>query len=108
MEQQSAVAALAALAHDARLGIFRLLVVAGNEGLGAGMIAERMEIPKATLSFHLKELNHAGLIESTRDGRSITYSMRPEGIRSLLEFLTRDCCQGRPELCALPTTDCCQ
>ncbi|MDA0814512.1 MAG: metalloregulator ArsR/SmtB family transcription factor [Verrucomicrobia bacterium] len=106
MEQHSAIIALSALAHDARLSIFRMLVVAGSEGLGAGMIAECMEIPKATLSFHLKELNRAGLIESTRDGRAITYAMRPDGIRSLLAFLTQDCCEGRPELCSFPS-DCC-
>lgn len=106
MEPKFAVTALSALAHDARLAIFRMLVVAGPKGLGAGSIAEKMGIPKATLSFHLKELSHAGLVDSTRDGRKITYSMRPDGIRDLLAFLTQDCCQGRQELCSLPSNCC--
>ncbi|MGK0188783.1 MAG: ArsR family transcriptional regulator [Verrucomicrobiales bacterium] len=105
MEQKSAVIALSALAHDARLAIFRLLVVAGIDGIQAGVIAQELGIPKATLSFHLKELSHAGLIKSSRQGRTITYVMLPDGIRNLLTFLTQDCCQGRQELCLLPT-DC--
>ena len=99
MEIKQAVIALTALAQESRLRIFRLLVPAGEDGLAAGEIAERLEIPPATLTFHLKELNHAGLVESRREGRSIFYSLRVEGMRELLTFLADDCCQGHPELC---------
>ena len=68
----------------------------------AGEIAERLDIPSATLTFHLKELSHAGLVESRREGRSIIYSLRVEGMRDLLTFLTKDCCKGQPELCGTP------
>lgn len=98
MKLNEAVVALAALAQPSRLQVFRLLVSSGD-GLCAGDIAERLELPKPTLSFHLKELNQAGLIEARRDGRVIHYRVRIEGIRDLMGFLTEDCCQGRPELC---------
>lgn len=104
MKIKQAVIALTALAQESRLGVFRLLVPAGEAGLPAGEIAERLAIPAATLSFHLKELTHAGLIESRREGRSVIYSLRVEGMRELLSFLARDCCQDRPELCGLPGT----
>jgi DNA-binding transcriptional ArsR family regulator len=99
MRTTQAVIALAALAQESRLRVFRLLVPAGEDGLAAGDIAERLDIPPATLTFHLKELSHAGLIQSQREGRSIRYSLRVESIRDLLEFLTHDCCQGHPEVC---------
>jgi ArsR family transcriptional regulator, arsenate/arsenite/antimonite-responsive transcriptional repressor len=99
MEIKQAVRALTALAQESRLAVFRLLVRAGSPGLRAGEIAEALGIPPATLTFHLKELTHADLVESRRDGRSIIYSLRCDGMRELLTFLTRDCCQGQPELC---------
>ena len=99
METKQAVLALTALAQESRLRLFRLLVPAGEEGLAAGDIAEQLGVPPATLTFHLKELSHAGLIESQREGRSIRYSLCVAGMRELLTFLTQDCCQGRPELC---------
>lgn len=99
MEVKSAVIALTALAQETRLRIFRLLVQAGPEGIAAGDIAEELDIPAATLTFHLKELSHAGLIDSEREGRSIRYALRVEGIRDLLNYLLHDCCKGRPELC---------
>ncbi|MEM7698966.1 MAG: metalloregulator ArsR/SmtB family transcription factor [Verrucomicrobiota bacterium] len=105
MELLSAVASLGALAQPARLETFRLLVKAGREGCCAGDLSRSLGIPKNTLSFHLKELNRAGLVVAKREGRSIRYSIRQEGIRDLLLFLTEDCCQGRPELC-LPETAC--
>ena len=101
MEIKQAVIALTALAQESRLRIFRLLVPAGEAGLAAGEIAERLEIPSATLTFHLKELSHARLIESRREGRSILYSLRVDGMRELLTFLADECCQSHPELCVV-------
>jgi ArsR family transcriptional regulator len=101
MEIKQAVLALTALAQESRLRVFRLLVPVGKSGLPAGEIAEQVGIPSATLTFHLKELNHAGLVESRRDGRSVVYSLRVEGMRELLTFLARDCCKGEPELCGV-------
>lgn len=99
MKINDAVSALGALAQPARLRIFRLLVRSGDDGMCAGDLAKRLRLPKPTLSFHLKELNNAGLIDASRDGRSIIYRLRKEGIQRLMHFLTEDCCQGRPELC---------
>jgi len=99
MELSDAVSALASLAQTNRLEIFRLLVRRGSEGMGAGDLAAEIGLPKPTLSFHLKELVNAGLIESERSGRSIRYRLREAGMRQLMVFLTEDCCQGRPELC---------
>ena len=99
MEVKSAVIALTALAQETRLRIFRFLVQAGTQGIAAGEIAKELDIPAATLTFHLKELSHAGLIDSEREGRSIRYALRVEGIRDLLNYLLHECCQGRPELC---------
>lgn len=109
METKAAVTALSALAQESRLAMFRLLVVAGPEGVPAGEIGAELSIPPATLSFHLKELTHAGLIESRREGRSIHYSLCVSAMQELLEFLVKDCCKGRPELCgAAITTACCE
>lgn len=102
MEITDAVAALSALAQPSRLGVFRLLVSRGTRGLTAGEIAERLDLPANTLSFHLAHLAQAGLVDAEREGRFIRYRLAPEGIRGLIEFLAEDCCQGRPELCALP------
>jgi ArsR family transcriptional regulator, arsenate/arsenite/antimonite-responsive transcriptional repressor len=102
MEVKQAVISLTALAQESRLRVFRLLVPSGETGLPAGEIAERLEIPPATLTFHLKELTYAGLVESRREGRSIIYSLRCDAMRDLLTFLAKDCCQGHPELCGSP------
>ena len=93
------VAALAALAHRHRLRIFRLLVKRGPSGMPAGEIAERVGIGPTNTSFHLKELDRAGLLRATRDGRYVRYAVHVDGMRKLLSYLTEDCCQGRPELC---------
>ncbi|MFV1968353.1 MAG: ArsR/SmtB family transcription factor [Pirellulaceae bacterium] len=98
-EIHEAVTALSALAQESRLRVFRLLVKQGPGGMRAGTIAAELDIPPATLSFHLKELVHAGLIESRREGRSIIYGLNAPAVRGLMAFLTEDCCQGRPELC---------
>jgi ArsR family transcriptional regulator, arsenate/arsenite/antimonite-responsive transcriptional repressor len=99
MEEKAALAALAALAHETRLAVFRLLVTAGPSGLPAGEIAERVGVVASTLSFHLKELDRAGLLRSWRRQRQVFYAAHYEGTRGLLTFLTRDCCQGHPEIC---------
>jgi DNA-binding transcriptional ArsR family regulator len=96
MDTQSAVRALAALAQDSRLEVFRLLVEAGPEGLPAGAIAERIGIPSSTLSFHVKTLAQAGLVESRQDGRYIHYSADFTAMNSLVAFLGENCCGGRP------------
>ena len=99
MEINRAVDALAALAQETRLAAFRLLVQAGANGLAAGAIAERLAVPSSTLSFHLKELDRAGLVRSWRVQRQIRYAADYEGMRRLLTFLTADCCNGHPEIC---------
>lgn len=100
MELKNAVAALSALAHDGRLSVFRMLVQAGPEGLAAGEIARRLDVPPNTLSSNLNILSNAGLIDSRREGRSIIYTARYENMTELLEFLMQDCCAGSPEICA--------
>jgi ArsR family transcriptional regulator len=99
MEEKAALAALAALAHETRLAVFRLLVTAGPSGLPAGDIAERVGVVASTLSFHLKELDRAGLLRSWRRQRQVFYAADFEETRGLLTFLARDCCQGHPEIC---------
>jgi ArsR family transcriptional regulator, arsenate/arsenite/antimonite-responsive transcriptional repressor len=99
MEERTALAALAALAHETRLAVFRMLVAEGPSGLSAGEIAERVGVVASTLSFHLKELERAGLLRSWRRQRQIFYAADIEGTRGLLTFLTRDCCHGHPEIC---------
>jgi len=98
MKTPQAVKALAALAQDTRLAIYRMLVQQGPEGLSAGTIAERLDLPGATLSFHLKELANAGMVESRQDGRFVFYSANYEQMNGLLGYLTENCCQG--ESCA--------
>jgi DNA-binding transcriptional ArsR family regulator len=99
MKERDFVAALAALAHQHRLRIFRLLVKQGASGLPAGEIAEKVGISATNMSFHLKELDRAGLVRATRQGRYVRYAVDVEGMRRLLTYLTEDCCQRRPELC---------
>ncbi len=93
METQAAVAALSALAQDTRLEIFRLLVQQGPQGLPAGVLAERLGTPAATLSFHLAQLRHAGLCVSRRDGRQIVYAADYARMSALLAYLTENCCR---------------
>ena len=99
MKEPDVVASLAALAHGHRLRIFRLLVKQGPSGMPAGEIAGRVGISATNTSFHLKELDRAGLLRATRQGRYVRYAVDVEGMRRLLTYLTEDCCQGRPELC---------
>jgi DNA-binding transcriptional ArsR family regulator len=99
METSDAVTALAALAQETRLGIFRLLVETGPEGVPAGMIAEELGVPPATLSFHLKELSHASLVHARQEGRFVIYSADFERMAALMTFLTQNCCKGMPGEC---------
>lgn len=99
MNERQALSVLAALSQETRLRIVRLLVVAGKEGLAAGAIAERLGTAASTLSFHLKELDQAGLVRSRRESRSILYSAEYDALSELIRFLMEDCCAGRPEVC---------
>ena len=94
MEEQEVVKSLAALAQPLRLQVFRALVVVGQSGLTPGTIADALGIPGATLSFHLKELTHAGLVTQARDGRNLIYRAEYERMNALLGYLTQNCCQG--------------
>lgn len=89
-----AVEQLAALGHAARLAVFRLLVRVGPEGLSAGLIAERLQLAPATLSFHLASLSRAGLLHSRQEGRFIHYAVDFATMDGLLTYLAEDCCQG--------------
>lgn len=97
--QQQALAILAALGQETRLKAFRLLSVAGDEGIGAGTLAKHLGTPHNTLSTHLAILSRAGLISSERSGRNITYRIVPESLSDLLLFLLADCCNAMPEAC---------
>ena len=95
MELSQALDALAALAQRSRLSIYRLLVEAGPEGLAAGAIGEKLELPPATLSFHLAHLVRAGLVASRQAGRFVIYSAHFERMNALVAYLTENCCGGR-------------
>jgi len=100
MEKSDAVAALAALAQDNRLDVFRLLVQAGPEGLAAGQVATALDLAPNTLTFHFDRLRTARLVTVRRDGRSMIYTARFDTMNALLGYLTENCCQGAPESCA--------
>lgn len=106
MEKTEVIAALAALAQETRLDIFRLLIEVGPAGLSAGRISERLGLPAATLSFHLNQLKHAGLTTCRRDGRSLIYAAAFGAMNDLVRFLTDNCCQGRPEACGFAPNPC--
>src|SRR5690349_17568345 len=111
MEERQALAAFAALSQETRLRLLRQLVTAGPEGVAAGALAAGAGVSPSNVSFHLKELENAGLAASRREGRSIIYSAAYPALSGLIAFLMRDCCQGRPEVCnpavaALATCPC--
>jgi ArsR family transcriptional regulator len=99
MDFESSVAALSALAQPTRLEVFRLLIRNEPGGLPAGEIARKLNVPHNTMSTHLNILSRAGLISAKRQSRSIQYCVVLEAVRSLVVYLLKDCCDGRPELC---------
>ena len=99
MEIKAAVMALAALAQETRLSIFRLLVEAGRDGESAGRIGATLKVPGATLSFHLKELARAGLVTARQERQFIYYAVDFERMVQLMTFLTQNCCKGMPQAC---------
>jgi DNA-binding transcriptional ArsR family regulator len=94
MRPDSAIEALSALAQEHRLALFRLLVQAGDRGMAAGEIAERLGVPNSSLSFHLAQLRHAGLILQERQHRSLIYRANYPAMNALVGFLTENCCAG--------------
>ena len=94
MEKSRAIAALAALAQDNRLDVFRLLVRAGAKGMPAGAVASALDLAPNTLSFHFDRLRQAGLVTCTRDGRSLIYAAKYDTMNGLLAYLTENCCEG--------------
>jgi ArsR family transcriptional regulator, arsenate/arsenite/antimonite-responsive transcriptional repressor len=105
MEKSNAVAALAALAQDNRLDVYRLLVQAGPSGLPAGQVAAALKLAPNTLTFHFDRLRGAGLVSVRRDGRSMVYAARFETMNTLLSYLTENCCKGAKDACA-PAAEC--
>jgi len=104
LEEAQALDAFAALSQQTRLQMVRVLVQAGPEGLPAGAVGEAVDASSSSVSFHLSNLERAGLVQSRRVSRSIIYSANYAGLSGLIEFLMRDCCQGHPEVCA-PAVD---
>jgi ArsR family transcriptional regulator len=96
MDEKSAVASLAALAQGMRLRVFRALVGAGPQGMTPGALSATLDVPASTLSFHLKELLHAGLASQERDGRNLIYRPAIAQVQALLDYLTAHCCHGTP------------
>ena len=94
MEETAVVKALGALAQPVRLRVFRALVVAGPAGLNPGALAQALDVAATTLSFHLKELTHAGLVSQERDGRNLVYRASFDRMNALVNYLTDHCCQG--------------
>lgn len=106
MEEKDIIRSLAALAHDLRLKVFRALVVVGQQGITPSTIAEHLDVPAATLSFHLKELTNAGLVTQERQGRNLIYRASFEQMNGVLGYLTANCCQG--EACLPESATSCQ
>ena len=99
MRKHQALAALAALAQDNRLDVFRLLVEAGREGMPAGAVADALKLAPNTLTFHFDRLRDAGLVTVRRDGRSMIYAARYDTMNALLGYLTENCCRGHADQC---------
>lgn len=99
MDERQALSAFGALSQETRLRLLRVLVIAGPDGIAAGALAEQVEVSASNVSFHLKELERAGLVTARRDSRSIVYSAEYNALTGLIRFLMEDCCSGRPEIC---------
>ena len=108
MEERQALLAFGALSQETRLRILRLLVVAGPEGLAAGVIADQAGVSASNVSFHVKELERAGLVNARRESRSILYSVDFEALNGLVRFLMEDCCAGQIGRCVETDTSICQ
>ena len=108
METSNAITALTALGHGTRLAAFRLLVEAGLAGRMAGDTSTALQVPPATLSFHLKELVQAGLVESESQGRHVCYRANFDAMNGLIEYLTHNCCAGSPTEQCVPTAPACK
>lgn len=100
MEERQALGAFGALSQETRLQIIRLLVVAGPDGMPSGQIGEQLKVSPSNVSFHLKELERAGLVNMERESRSIIYRADYTALGALVRFLMEDCCSGHPEICA--------
>ncbi|HZW86306.1 MAG TPA: metalloregulator ArsR/SmtB family transcription factor [Gallionella sp.] len=100
MKSAQVVKALAALAQPTRLAIYRLLVECGPQGMAAGQLAEKLKVAPATMSFHFKTLDHAGLIESRQTGRFVYYATNFKVMNEMVAYLTENCCSGNKDLCA--------
>lgn len=110
MKEHQALDAFGALSQETRLQMIRALVVAGPDGMAAGVVGAAVGASSSSASFHLSHLERAGLVQSRREARSIIYSANCEGLSGLVQFLMQDCCQGRPEVCApaaLTAAACC-
>ncbi len=111
MDDDRTITALSALAQPTRLAVFRLLISRAPDGAPAGEIADALGVPHNTMSSHLSILARAGLVTSTRQSRSIVYQASMDQLRQLVTYLVKDCCAGRPEICAPLIADlnpCCQ
>ena len=108
MNKSQALVGFSALSQETRLGIVRLLVRTGAEGMAAGDVAEAVGVSASNVSFHLKELENSGLIEARREARSIIYSADYDALRGLIAFLMKDCCAGHPEICAPVLAETCR
>jgi DNA-binding transcriptional ArsR family regulator len=107
MDRSQALANFAALSQETRLGIVQLLVRAGPEGVPAGAVADAVKVSASNVSFHLKELERAGLIVARREARSIIYTANYDTLRDLIGFLMKDCCAGHPEICGRALAEAC-
>lgn len=99
MDERQATLAFGALSQETRLNIVRMLVIAGPAGMAAGAIADKAGVAPSNVSFHLKDLEHSGLVSSRREARSIIYSANYDTLSGLIQFLMKDCCAGHPEIC---------
>lgn len=106
MDTKNVLSALAALAQESRLAVFRLLVQAGPEGMAATRISEQVGVQPSSLSFHLKEMTHADLVSSRQDGRFVIYSANFQTMNGVIQFLTENCCGGNPCSPVCTTTPC--